>query len=152
MNNFVIEKLKKQIGQEIADSPSPMAIWLRGTLRKVEEGEIEADFTVRREMTNPYGTIHGGAIALIMDEIIGATVFTLNTKNAYVSVNLNVDFIKSAKKDEIITAKAKVIRKGSTIVNAECFLYNNKGRILARGTSNLVSTNIIKSFHNSKTL
>ena len=142
MSNPIVEKLREQIGKQVTDSPSPVAIWLNGILRDINEGSITVDILVRKEMTNPFGTIHGGIIALIIDEVIGATVFTLNIPYASVSVNLNVDFLQSSKEGETITAKSKVIRRGRTIINVECSLFNPKGRLLAHGTSNLIKTNM----------
>ena len=59
----------------------------------------------------------------------------------YVTVNLNVDYLNSAFKGDILTAKSKIIRKGKTIINAECSLYK-KDKLIAKGTSNLVITTL----------
>ena len=117
-----------------------MGRWLNGKLLEAEEGLLSFEFEVREEMTNPMGILHGGMSALIMDEVIGATVHTLNRDVYYTSVNLGVDFLKSSPAGSTIKATAQIIRPGKTIVNAECKVYNQKGDIIAKGMSNLVRT------------
>ncbi len=144
MTNKVVDYFKSFIGKEMHNSPSPVSRFLKGVLQEVEEGMLKIDFVIREEMTNPMGRLHGGAIGLILDDVIGATVFTLPTENHFVSVNINIDFLFSAKIGETLTAESKIVRKGKSIIHAECILINKRGRIVAKSTSNLVATNIKK--------
>jgi acyl-coenzyme A thioesterase 13 len=116
--------------------------WLNGTLRDAREGSITIEFVVREEMTNPMGILHGGITAAIMDDVIGTTVYSLGREYFYTSVNLVIDYLASAQKGETITASAQIIRAGKTIVNAQCEITNAEGKVLARGTSNLLTTSI----------
>ncbi len=142
MDNPRIEFLKSHIGKPIENFPSPLGNWLNGTLISVHEEEIVISFKIRKEMTNPLGILHGGAAAAIMDDVMGASVFALNKDYIYVTVNLTVDFLDSAKEGEIIYAKTKVIRNGKTLINVECQIQNNDGKILVKGSSSLVVTQI----------
>ncbi len=137
----IMELLNSQIGKEITKSPSQIAIWLKGILLEVGEGFLKVEFTVRKDMTNPLGALHGGMYALIIDEVIGATVYALNTTNIFVSVNLNVDYLSAAHLGEKIIAESKIVRQGKTIINGECRIYNEKGEIIAKGSSNLMGIN-----------
>ena len=142
MSNPVVEFLQANIGQPMAKSPSPAGRWLNGVLKEVKAGEIIIDFTVREEMTNPMGILHGGLMAAMMDEIIGTAVFSLGLEKFYTTVNLVVDFLASAREGETITAKANIVRQGKTIINVACEVVNAEGKLLARATSNLISTQI----------
>lgn len=142
MANEALQFLRANIGQEMTKSPSPVSKWLRGILREAEEGSVTIDFTVREEMTNPMGIMHGGIIATIIDDVLGISVFTLGREHFYTSVNLVIDFLESGKKGETITAKSTIIRAGKTIINAECHVYNQQGKLMAKGTSNLLTTQI----------
>jgi uncharacterized protein (TIGR00369 family) len=124
----------------MTNSPSPAGRWLNGVLKEVKAGELTADFSVREEMTNPMGILHGGLMAAIIDEIIGTAVFSLGQENFYSSVNLIIDFLASAKKGETITARSKVVRQGKNIVNVACEVVNAEGKLLARASSNLIAT------------
>lgn len=138
--NKIVEFFKAQVGKEISESPSPVGRWLKGTLIEVEEGKLTADITVREEMTNPIGTLHGGMIAAIADEMIGATIATLDLPNVYVSVNLNTDFLHPAKLGEVVRAKAEVVRKGKNIIHTECTIFNSKNKLVAKSSSNNIKT------------
>ena len=140
MNNPVIDYFRDKIGKQITKSPSPVAVWLGGTLTKADPGNLVFEFTVRKEMTNPYGTLHGGMSALIIDEVIGATVYSLFNPNISVSVNLAVDFLTSAREGDALRAEGIVIRNGRSIVSAECKITDKRGRIVSKGSSNLAVT------------
>lgn len=132
MNQFV--NIKGQTG------PSPAGNWLKPTLKHVEEGIIEAEITVLKEHTNPINTMHGGVMALVIDEFTGACAYTLHNKELHVSQNLYVDYFKPAFEGETIRVISKCIRKGSKIINVECSLYNKENTLLAKGVGNLINT------------
>jgi len=139
--NKIIAFFKEQIGKELTQSPSPVGMWLKPVLKCVEEGILKAEFIVRKEMTNPAGTLHGGIISLIADEMIGATIATLELPTFYVSVNLYTDFLFTAKLGETVTAETKIIRKGKNIINTECMLYNSEEKLISKSYSNNIKTN-----------
>lgn len=129
--------MRSQIGKEISNSPSPVTSFIKSILREVEVGYICADVKVREEMLNIHGTIHGGMIALIADEAIGATILTVTDKS-HVSVNLHVDYIRAAAKDEILQIKTKILKKGKSIINVECSIHNQHNKLVAKACSNLL--------------
>jgi uncharacterized protein (TIGR00369 family) len=134
--NKTVEYFKTQIGKELQKSPSPAGMWLKPVLLKVEEGSIRAEFKVRPEMTNPMGTLHGGMISLIADEMIGATIATLELPVFFPSVNLYTDFLFSAKLNETIISETEIVRKGKQIINTECRFYDTQNRLIAKSQSN----------------
>ncbi|MCJ8152602.1 PaaI family thioesterase [Chryseobacterium sp. SSA4.19] len=134
--------LKNFIGKEFTASPSPFMKWLNPTVISAEEGRIEFQYTVREEWLNPMGNLHGGVTAAIMDDIIGATMFSLNEKSFIVTVNNSIDYFSTAKENDNIVAETKIIKRGKQFVNAQCEIWNaDKTRLIARGTSNLFKTN-----------
>lgn len=147
--NPIVEKMYTQIGQDMRHSPSAVGRWLNGTILSVDEGKLRVEFVVRPEMTNPMHILHGGATAMMIDEIIGATVHTLNHEHFFTSVNLSIDFLAPAKEGERVVAVAEIIRQGKTIVNANCRILSESGKIIAIGTSNLVRTHLEKKTEQS---
>ena len=123
-------------------TPSPVGRWLNGRLTDIREGSMEVEFTVREDMTNPMGVLHGGIASTILDEVVGTMVYALGRDFAYVSVNLNCDFLHAARIGDVITAKANVIRAGKNIVHVEGTITDPEGRIIAKCTSNLIQTNL----------
>ncbi|WP_223845496.1 PaaI family thioesterase [Flavobacterium selenitireducens] len=141
MEPGAFEFLRGQIGLEVTASPSAFMNWLRPEMRLVEKGHLEFAYTVRPEMTNPFGTLHGGVIAAIMDDAIGATLIAFEEPFFYVSINLAVDYFASAKVADVVVAVTSVNKKGKTVVNAQCELWTaDKSRLLAKGYTNLLKT------------
>lgn len=137
-----LAKLQTFIGKEFTDSPSPFMRWLNPIVVSAEEGHLEFLYTVRAEWLNPMGNLHGGVTAAIMDDIIGATMFSLNEKNFIVTVNNTIDYFSTAKENDEVLAEATIIKRGKQFVNAQCEIWNaDKSRLIARGTSNLFKTN-----------
>ena len=142
MSNPVLQFFQSQIGKPFDHSQLSLSNWLSGTFVEVQEGALTMSFQVRKDMTNPIGILHGGAASAIIDDVIGMTAYALGKDFVYVTVSLSIDFLDNAKEGETIYAKTNVIRNGRTLVNVECQLTNESGKILARGTSNLVATTI----------
>lgn len=143
--NQALKYLQSRVGQPFGDEhPSPVGRWLNGTVRAAKAGEFEANFLVRPDMTNPVGILHGGIMATIMDEAMGIAIYTLDDANFFAAINLVTDFLRSAKLGEVITARAKVVRRGRRIVHAECHVVNASGELLAKGSCNCAITEMSK--------
>jgi uncharacterized protein (TIGR00369 family) len=137
-----LDFFKSLVGKSTSETPSPLGTWLNGRIEAVEAGSITASFEVRKEMTNPFGGLHGGVISAIMDELIGATVHSLDLPRNYSNLNFQVDFLAPANLGDRITAKTTIIRSGKKIINAACEIFSENEKLLARGSSNLVQVSI----------
>lgn len=133
-----LQIIKSFIGKEFTASPSPFMKWLNPVVLSAEEGQLEFQYKVRQEWLNPMGNLHGGVTAAIFDDVIGATMFSLNEKNFIVTINNSINYFSTAKENDNIVAETKIIKRGKQFVNAECEIWNaDKTRLIARGTSNL---------------
>lgn len=128
------------LGKLVTGSRSAAGNWLQFTLEHIEKGKAAISLEVKHDMTNPYRNIHGGMMALVMDEVIGWAVVSLDTDNHYTSLNLNVDFLYAIREGERLKAVSEVIREGKKIIHVECRVYDLKDRLLAKATSNLIVT------------
>ncbi|WP_205945703.1 PaaI family thioesterase [Pedobacter frigiditerrae] len=127
-------------GKEITQSPSHFMNWLKPSLISAERGMLHCSYVIRKEMTNPYGILHGGITAGIIDDLIGATVFILGLSGKYTTVNNNIDYFAPAVEGDIITAKTAIVKQGRTIINLQCEVYlPNKNRLIAKGYSNMLN-------------
>jgi uncharacterized protein (TIGR00369 family) len=138
MANPIVQYLRGFIGREMHESPSPVSHFLRGSLLEVDEGVIEAQFIVYKEFTNPLGTLHGGIIAAMIDDTMGAAVYTLGLESPFVTISLNIDFMASASLGESVFVRSEIFKKGKTIINASSWMKNKAGVYLAKASSNLV--------------
>jgi uncharacterized protein (TIGR00369 family) len=142
MNNPVFEFLKTLEGKTLEGSPSPITGWLKGKLRHVGVGRATVEYIVRREMTNPLGTLQGGIFTTMMDDTLGVAVYSLGKNKFYTTINFYTDYLGSAIENDKIIVTAKVIRHGNTILNVGINVENQDGKLLAKGSSNLVSKDI----------
>ncbi|WP_286915913.1 PaaI family thioesterase [Flavobacterium sp. UBA4197] len=141
MKNEAFEYLKQHIGKEVSTSPSPFMNWLKPTMLAVEEGRLSFQYTIRHEMTNPYKTLHGGIVAAMIDDAIGATLICYGEPYFYPTINNVIDYFASARENDIIIAETSIIKKGNQIVNAQCEIWNeDKSKLLAKGYTNLLKT------------
>ena len=127
-------------GKEITQSPSHFMNWLKPTLIDAERGSLHCSYIVRKEMTNPYGILHGGITAGIIDDLIGATVYILGLNARYTTVNNTIDYFAPANEDDKITAKTSIVKHGKTIINLQCEIFQpSKNRLIAKGYSNMLN-------------
>ena len=141
--NEIVEILKNYIDQPFSFSPSPFTYWLRPVIREVEEGRVILEYTVRHEMTNPINTLHGGVTAGIVDDTIGAALYTVSGKDLFSTVNLGVDYFYPARENDVILAEAWVVKRGKQIVHINCkIIHKETGKVLAEGRSNLIKLKI----------
>lgn len=140
MKTDYIQQLRENLGQPMSEYLPGFGAWLNGAVTAVnDEGDIKIDFEVRENMLNPMGAIHGGAVAAIIDEVLGFQIFLKSDPDAaYVSMTMNVDFLKAAKVGDIITGIPKVVRIGRRTANVSCVLQNQNGQLVAQAVSNFM--------------
>jgi len=133
--------LRQFIGKEVVGSPSPFMNWLRPVMLSVQEGSLAFQYTIRKEMTNPFGTLHGGITAAMIDDAIGATLIAYGEPYSHVTINLAIDYFTAAKEGDVVIAQTTVIKKGRQIVNAQCDIWNyDRTRLIAKGYTNMLKT------------
>jgi uncharacterized protein (TIGR00369 family) len=130
-----------QIWRAIAagDLPRPpIGALMDFTLPEVEEGRIVFASDAAPWMLNPIGSVHGGAIATMLDSAVGCAVHTtLPAGVGYTTLELKVNFIRGVSVDDgQLLAEGKVIHRGGTTAIAEGRLTAaTDGRLLAYATT-----------------
>lgn len=135
-----VKQISENLGQPMSEYLPGFGAWLNGAVTAINaEGDIEIEFEVRENMLNPMGAIHGGAVAGIIDEVLGFQIFLKSDEDAaYVSMTMNVDFLKGANAGDIITGIPQVIRIGKRTANVRCVLQNQHGQLVAQGVANFM--------------
>lgn len=129
----VIEHLRKHLNS-VYDRNSFVRL-LDISIAEMGEGEALLTMPVDPDKhTNLYHALHGGALASLADTAMGVSCATLG--NRVVTVEMNINFIKSAGKGETVHAQGKVIHAGRQTMVVECDMRDNSGSLLgkARGT------------------
>ena len=139
----IIEIIKEKIDLPDQTSPSAYTNWLKPVAKAAEYGSLTFEYEIRKEMTNPSEILHGGVVAGIMDDLMGATVYSMELPGQYVTVNLDVSFFATAKRGDIIRARTKILKKGRKVINMECEIWNpEKDRLIAKGSANLMRADL----------
>ena len=96
---------------------------------------VDFSLTVTPPIMNFLGSLHGGAIATVVDE---ATTLALIAAGHFpgVSTNLDVQYTKGCAEGDVVRVEARVLRAGRTVAFTECRLYSTTypNELLARGT------------------
>lgn len=97
------------------------------------DGRAVGEFTVAPEHCNRQGTLHGGLISTIVDNV---TSYGMMSKGSHpgVTANLSVSFIAPAKVGDVVQIEATTVRAGKKMAYLDCVLkLKSDGRILAKG-------------------
>ena len=141
LSDKLVALMKGFVGKGMKDFPMPcVARWLNGTLLDIERGSVSLSVTVRPDMTNPGGFLHGGIQSTIIDDAMGTVCATLGYETAFLSTNLTVDFLGTAKAGDEVVVKAWVFREGASLIHTIGELYKD-GDIIAKGQSNVFISN-----------
>ncbi|XP_049828154.1 acyl-coenzyme A thioesterase 13-like isoform X1 [Schistocerca gregaria] len=109
-------------------------------LRKVRitsagEGKCRGELTIAEEHQNPLGTMHGGFIATLVDQMSMFALQTHENRPKAVSVNINVSYFKPATTGDEVIIDARTIRAGKKMAFLEVDLIKKKtGELLVRGS------------------
>ncbi|RJP75559.1 MAG: PaaI family thioesterase [Candidatus Abyssobacteria bacterium SURF_17] len=143
--NPIVQVFRASIGKKLEGAP-PFTEWLDGRIVSCNPGEIEMTFTVRPEMANPTGLLHGGIQAAIIDDLIGMTAATLGEEGFMLTIDLHVNFLGRVEVGRTVKARARFIRSGKRIAHAVCEILDEQGNIVARGDSNLLKTGYVPDY------
>ena len=113
-----------------------------GKVVSATENSVAFAFTVRKEMTNPAGMLHGGVTAGMIDDCMGVTFFILGLDYFYPTINLNIDFFAPANQGETVLVSTQVVKQGKTVINIKAEVLNQQTKLLATATANLAISNI----------
>jgi len=89
---------------------------------------------VVHSVQNFFGSLHGGAIATLVD--LSTTMAIMQNMDTFpgVSTSLGVTYMAGCKPGETVRAEATVLRKGRTMAYTECCVYRESDNVLmARG-------------------
>jgi acyl-CoA thioesterase len=86
--------------------------WLGIEVIEIREGYSRIKMTVRPEMLNGLGIVHGGVAFSLADS---AFAFACNNRNNLsVALDTSINFIKPVHVDDILTAEATEVHNGKT--------------------------------------
>jgi uncharacterized protein (TIGR00369 family) len=87
----------------------------------------------------PYGIVHGGVLATLIDTATFWSVFMRLPEDAgLVNIDLKLNYLRPVESG-FLTAEGRAIRSGNSISYAESSVSDEKGDLIAHGTSTLMT-------------
>ena len=106
---------------------------LQITLEKIDEGFARFHMPFRKELTQAYGVVHGGAIASLADTAVAFALMTIVQPGERVTTaEFKINFLSSVYNGEMI-GEARIVNKGKKLVMADMEVKNGEGKLVAKG-------------------
>ena len=104
---------------------------------EAEKGRVVVAVEASEIHLNPYGTVHGGLTATLLDSCMGLAVqSTLDKGFGQTTVEFKVSLIRPITPETgLIKAEGKVLNTGRRVGTAEGRVTDGKGRLLAHATT-----------------
>ncbi|MDP1819612.1 MAG: PaaI family thioesterase [Acidimicrobiales bacterium] len=106
---------------------------------RLEADAAEVEMVADDRHLNEHGTVHGGAIATLVDTAMGSAVFREDTEDdAPVTIEMKVTYLEPARPGRL-RATATVKRRGQRIIIAEVDVTDDEGTAVAHGIGTFTS-------------
>jgi uncharacterized protein (TIGR00369 family) len=129
--------MKGNVEEWLAGSvpPPPIAQLMGISLRDCQQGVSTMEMRVGPAHHNPLGTVHGGVLCDLSDAAMGTAVASLlGPDETFTTVDLAAHFFIPLR-EGLLTARARVLRRGRSIAYAECEVTDESQRLVGKFTS-----------------
>ena len=109
--------------------------WMKLKFLHLAEGTATVELTVREDMLNGFGVLHGGVTFALADT---AFAFACNSRNNLtLALDAQISFIKKVSLGDVLTATVEELHNGRTTGVYEVKITNQKNELVAafRGTA-----------------
>ena len=118
----------------------PIAELMQIDLILAEPGRVIFTCAPDESMYNATGTIHGGAVATLLDTAVGcALLSTLPHGKGLISVEIKVNYLRAVHPSGgVLTATGTVVKSGSRVGFTEAVVTDERGVLIATASSTLL--------------
>ncbi len=120
-----------------ARRPSGLAALLGMETTLIEHGRVVFTFSASERWANPFGTLHGGILATVLDSAMGMAALTTVPDGASApTVALEVKYLLPVATDAgVLRTEGVVVHAGRRVVTAEGRIADPDDRVLAIATA-----------------
>jgi acyl-CoA thioesterase len=118
--------------------------WMGIVVDEYREGYCRLHYTVKEEMLNGFGIVHGGILFSAADS---AFAFACNSHGRIsVALDAHISFIRSVKTGELLTVEATEVHTGNKTSFYNITTMDEHGHIVAmfKGTAYRTSRNVVE--------
>ena len=113
-------------------------------IRSLDWGESRLEVTIQEKHLQPYGMVHGGVCASLSDAAIYWAVYSgMEETVGLTTVEIKLNYLAPVSAGRLI-AKGKCIKVGKSICLGEASVEDDKGNLVAHGTSTMMVLDSLK--------
>lgn len=117
---------------------SPYFALLSMRIKNLEWGTAVLEVDLEEKHLQPFGYVHGGAIASVMDAAAFWAVFPqVRDGMGLTTVEIKVNYLAPVQKGKLV-AKGRCIKIGKTLAWGDVFINGTGGNLVAHGTATMM--------------
>lgn len=129
----ISEENKERARKALADLAFARLIGME--LADIRIGEADVKIAMRDDLRQPYGILHGGVTATLIDTAMAFAVRTyLQDHEVTTSVDLTVHYLRPHT-EGAVSCTARVVRPGKRVFTVSGDVVNGEGKLIATGLS-----------------
>ena len=118
---------------------SDISEYIGQVVAAAEPGRVEISWTPADKLCNTGGTVHGGYIAMILDNAVClAASSTCDRFIPMLTLNLNIDYLRGVRSGETYTVTGTCVHPGGTRMVGNAVLADAGGRPLAQASASVI--------------
>ena len=130
---IIPEEFKQKAAETIKKAPFPSLLGLE--LVDLKYGEAILKLKMRPDLQQPYGILHGGATASLIDTAMAfACITCLAEGEKTTTIDLTVHYLRPHSQGEVFCT-AKIVRAGRRILTVSAEVANEEGKLIATALS-----------------
>ena len=135
-------KYKESLLKLVNDSPYFSLLSME--IKDLEWGTCVLEVKLEEKHLQPFGYVHGGLIASVIDAVSFWAVFPqVRDGMGLTTVEMKVNYLAPVQKGKLI-AKGRCIKIGKTLALGEAYINSAEGNLLAHGTSTMMVVSDLK--------
>lgn len=127
-------KLEDVTKEKLINNPDSIDLYAKNlgiVFKEIEPGYAKATMNLKKEVVNPIGSIHGGALFSLADIVSGVAANANGVK--VTTLNSNIQYLSPAflEKSKTLTAIARSKKSGKTIHVMEVEMIDENDKLIA---------------------
>jgi uncharacterized protein (TIGR00369 family) len=117
---------------------SPYFSLISMEIKELEWGTSVLEVELEEKHLQPFGSVHGGAIASVIDAATFWAVFPqVKDGMGLTTVEIKVNYLAPVHKGKVV-AKGRCIKMGRTLALGEAYINSAEGNLIAHGTATMM--------------
>jgi acyl-CoA thioesterase len=125
------ESYERALRRAVESAPYFQLLQIR--LEQIDTGFARFRMPFRKELTQAYGMVHGGAIASLADTAVAFALLTIIQPGERVTTaEFKINFFAAVTHGEMV-GEARVVHAGKRLVSADMEVKSQDGKLIAKG-------------------